>query len=138
MFGIFIIICIFVLLLEADFFVTPSRRDCSLGSTSCCFRIEEQTSVKEPSRSKECTILLDEDRFFHIKNLRAQDRYMPLLLDDHFFSPEPLTSKHGRLRSKTNMALSLDDFDLVLELFLRGQSISTFMSSRPINQMVYN
>eukprot|EP00978_Attheya_sp_CCMP212_P040778 scaffold226276_cov55-Attheya_sp.AAC.7 len=126
------------LLAEADFFVTPSRRDCSLGSTSCCFRIEEQTSVQEPSRSKECTILLDEDRFFHIKNLRAQDRYMPLLLDDHFFSPEPLTSKHGRLRSKTNMALSLDGFDLVLELFLRGQSISTFMSSRPINQMVYN
>lgn len=38
---------------------------------------------------------------------------------------------------KDELALGLTDFDLVLESFLRCQSMSTYISSRPKTDMVY-
>jgi hypothetical protein len=112
------------------------------GTESCCFWIEErQPSNEDNSQSSptesECTVLFDEDRFFHIKNLRAKGRYKPL-----FKEKSPFRSKHnydvdGPLTSEDGLALSLDDFDLILESFLRCQSMSTFVSSRPKGRMAY-
>jgi len=83
-------------------------------------------------------VLFDEDRFFHIKNLRARGRYKPL-----FETESPFQRKHddydvdGPMSSEAGLALSLDDFDLILETFLRCQSMSTFVSSRPKGRMAY-
>lgn len=83
-------------------------------------------------------MLFDEDRFFHIKNLRARGRYKPL-----FETESPFQRKHddydvdGPMSSEAGLALSLDDFDLILETFLRCQSMSTFVSSRPKGRMAY-
>ena len=83
-------------------------------------------------------MLFDEDRFFHIKNLRAQGQYLPL-----FTGQTPLERKHanedidGPISTEAGLALSLDDFDLILETFLRCQSMSTFVSSRPKKRMAY-
>lgn len=89
------------------------------GVASCCYWIEEATlsygSTTEP------TVLFDEDRFFEIKNHRSKS-----------------TCKHLFPRaSHSNFALNLDDFDLVLESFLRCQSLSTHISSRSKSDMVY-
>ena len=70
----------------------------------------------------ERTVLFDEDRFFQIKNLRALRKYTPL------FDESPGVGE---------LALSLDDFDLVLECFLRCQSMSTYVSSRPKESMAF-
>jgi hypothetical protein len=89
------------------------------GVASCCYWIEEATlsygSTTEP------TVLFDEDRFFEIKNHRFKSACK------HLFPKE----------SNSNFALDLDDFDLVLESFLRCQSMSTHISSRPKSEMVY-
>jgi hypothetical protein len=83
-------------------------------------------------------VLFDEDRFFHIKNLRAGGKYKPL-----FQAGSPFQRKHvnydvdGPMASDDSLALSLDDFDLILETFLRCQSMSTFVSSRPKGRMAY-
>lgn len=83
-------------------------------------------------------MLFDEDRFFHIKNLRARGRYKPL-----FETGSPLSSKYvdydmgGPMSSEDGLALSLDDFDLILETFLRCQSMSTYVSSRSKGRMAY-
>jgi hypothetical protein len=83
-------------------------------------------------------VLFDEDRFFHIKNLRARGKYRPL-----FQAGSPFQRKDenydvdGPMASDDSLALSLDDFDLILETFLRCQSMSTFVSSRPKGRMAY-
>lgn len=76
-------------------------------------------------------MLFDEDRFFHVKNLRARGRYKPL------FEQERADNLDGPMPAETSLALSLDDFDLILESFLRCQSMSTFVSSRPKVGMAY-
>lgn len=89
------------------------------GVSSCCYWIEEATmsygSTVEP------TVLFDEDRFFEIKNYRSTKS------STHLFPKE----------STGDFALSLEDFDLVMESFLRCQSMSTYISSRPRTEMVY-
>ena len=47
------------------------------------------------------------------------------------------TDYEGHNNNHNHLALTLDDFDLVLESFLRCQSISTYLSSRPKTEMVY-
>ena len=91
----------------------------NLGLTSCCYWVEE--AAKGYAASEEPTVLFDEDRFFHVKNMRASRRAKSLFArNDH-----------------SDLALSLDDFDLIVESFLRVQSISTYISSRDKTEMLY-
>ena len=89
------------------------------GVTSCCFWIEEATQGF--GTSDEPTVLFDEDRFFHIKKARASGEFKPLFIQN----------------TTADLALSLDDFDLIIESFLRCQSMSHYISSRPKEEMVY-
>ena len=56
---------------------------------------------------------------------------MPLLMGKKYFVPAEEKNEGASLvlDSKPLFALGLDDFDLVLETFLRGQQISSFISS---------
>lgn len=68
-------------------------------------------------------MLFDEDKFFEIKNRRANRTHKPLFPDSQ--------------GEQSGLALSLTEFDLVIESFLRCQSMSTYISSRPKTDMVY-
>jgi hypothetical protein len=108
------------------------------GTASCCFWIEEkQQGKKSAPTDAECTVLFDEDRFFHIKNLRARGRYRPLFTQGRPFNKKHHDDMDGPMSTEAGLALSLDDFDLILECFLRCQSMSTFVSSRPKARMAY-
>jgi hypothetical protein len=89
------------------------------GVASCSYWIEEAT--QSYGVTVEPTVLFDEDKFFEIKNHRATKACKNLF-------PK---CKHGEL------ALSLNTFDLFLESFLRCQSMSSYISSRPKTEMVY-
>lgn len=84
------------------------------GVHSCCMWIEE-THDPELSIRNESAIIFDEDRFFHIKNLRAQGCYLPLI-------------RKSCMLSGKQFSLSLDHFDLIYETFLRTQCLSTYIS----------
>jgi hypothetical protein len=108
------------------------------GTSSCCFWIEEQRQGTESAQTgAECTVLFDEDRFFHIKNLRARGRYNPLFTRGSPFKRNDRDGMDGPMLTESCLALSIDDFDLILESFLRCQSMSTFVSSRPKTRMAY-
>lgn len=92
------------------------------GSISCCYWIEEMNPTY--GTTVEPTVLFDEDKFFEIKNHRANQTWKSLL-------PKKESNSSGSL------ALILDDFDLVLESFLRCQSMSIYISSRPKKDMFY-
>ena len=93
------------------------------GTSSCCYWIEEATPEdSEISGEAECTVLFDEDRFFNVKNLRALNDIVPLF----------------GIKSVDGLAVSLDDFDLIIECFLRCQSMSTYISSRPKDEMAFS
>jgi hypothetical protein len=99
------------------------------GASSCCYWMEEAKSsggIPPPGSSSEtdCTVLFDEDRFFTVKNLRAQHGII-----------QPLFGNNGVVDAE--LVLSLDDFDLIIECFLRCQSMSTFISSRPKTEMAF-
>lgn len=92
------------------------------GSISCCYWIEEMNPTYRTT--VEPTVLFDEDKFFEIKNHRANQAWKSLL-------PNKESNSSGSL------SLILDDFDLVLESFLRCQSMSIYISSRPKKDMFY-
>ena len=48
---------------------------------------EPNPSQQDPAPSGDASILFDEDRFFHLKTLRADGCYLPLLLGEQYFSP---------------------------------------------------
>ena len=89
------------------------------GVSACCYWIEE--AAQTYGTSGEPTVLFDEDKFFEIKNHRANQAHKPLFPQD----------------MQDELALGLSDFDLVLESFLRCQSMSSYISSRPKTDMVY-
>lgn len=92
------------------------------GVDSCCMWIEEGDS----DMNQEGIVLFDEDRFFHLKDLRSKKRNASLLAGE--LSSSEVTSK---------FAIGLDDFDLILETFLRGQAMSVFISGREKKSMTY-
>jgi hypothetical protein len=94
------------------------------GTEACCHWIEEHQPGDAPvvDADVERSVLFDEDRFFQIKNLRAMRRIEPL------FNDSPGVGE---------FALSLDDFDLILECFLRCQGMSSYISSRPKTSMAF-
>jgi hypothetical protein len=92
------------------------------GTASCCYWIEEASAEEgSPHKTSDSTVLFDEDRFFHIKNARDQGGFTPLV----------------RKPSNNGLALSLNDFDLVLELFLRCQSMNAYIGTMERNEMVF-
>ena len=98
------------------------------GTTSCCYWIEEawsDSSISDATTS-EPTILFDEDRFFHVKNVRNRDGFHPLF--------KSTTKASGSM----DLALSLDDFDLVLELFLRCQSMNDYIGTSKREDMAFS
>lgn len=102
-----------------------------VGVKSCCYWIEEKFSSLDSDRD-EAIVMFDEGRFLRIKDLRSQGVYLPLLLDNtSFISPD------SKFPSKADLALSVEGFDLLLETFLRGQSMSTYISSRQKKEMVF-
>jgi hypothetical protein len=104
------------------------------GYHSCCFWVEEGSSSKEGKGDADCIVLFDEDRFFHIKSLRAEEKYLPLL-NKH--QTPANKSPHSKLSVKSNYALDTDDFNLLIGVFLRGQSMSSFISSSEKREMAF-
>ena len=90
------------------------------GVSSSCFWIEEEPDKK--GHSQECTVLFDEDRFFHIKLWREEQGFEYILKDAD--------------DSRRNLALSMDGFNLVLEAFVRCQSMNWYLSSQPKSKMI--
>jgi hypothetical protein len=93
------------------------------GVSACCYWFDEELS-SEPRTKNEPTIIFDEDRFFHIKNVREQNGYEPLFSD-------------GRTHKSQRLALSLENFDLLLELFLRCQSMNAYIGTRKPDDMAF-
>jgi hypothetical protein len=91
------------------------------GVDSCCVWIEEG----DLEMKQESMVLFDEDRFFHLKDLRSKHTHSPLVISE----------ESGEAVGK--FAIGLDEFDLILETFLRGQAMSAFISSRAKESMAY-
>eukprot|EP00934_Nitzschia_sp_Nitz4_P001623 Nitzschia sp. Nitz4//scaffold1_size375055//38157//42858//NITZ4_000217-RA/size375055-snap-gene-0.236-mRNA-1//-1//CDS//3329540868//1623//frame0 len=89
------------------------------GTPSCCYWLEE--AAQAYGTTSEPTVLFDEDKFFAVKNLRATQGKKLLFQN----------------ASHSGLALGLDDFDLVLESFLRCQSMSIYVSSQQKTEMAY-
>jgi hypothetical protein len=96
------------------------------GTTSCCYWIEEARSDEHKASDKDPTVLFDEDRFFHIKNFRERDGGFQRLFQEKIN------------QNSHKLALSLDNFDLILELFLRCQSMNAYIGTRKRSEMVFS
>lgn len=94
------------------------------GIHSCCLWIEENGYSTTTTR-KESAIIFDEDRFYHIKNMRAEGRCSPLI-------------QKADGTSIVNFALSLDQFDLIFETFLRTQCLSSYISEGDKESMLFS
>merc|ERR1712238_277406 len=110
------------------------------GTNSCCFWIEEENSSGDSEGVEyECTVVFDEDRFLQIKNLRSKALF-PSLFQDKATHPlmndntEHRVAEHDATHS---LAISLDYFALVTETFLRGQGMSSFISSQDKESMAF-
>ncbi len=106
-------------------------RELTAGVNSCCYWIEEECDRTDSE--VELNILFDEDRFFHLKQLRSQGLYSSL------FKGEDLAlSKHrSLLEPRPVLALNMNDFNLVLETFIRGQAMSSYISSQDKKTMPF-
>ncbi len=130
------------------------------GSGSCCFWIEEEraSSTSPPEEgdlnantTTEYNVLFDEDRFYYLKRLRSNGMYIPLFNDDDF---SPCTSSFpdaacssavagaasvlmSKLDTQSTYSLSMDHFNLVIDTFLRGQLLSSHLSSRSKETMSF-
>jgi len=101
------------------------------GLNTCCYWIQEE--VNETDVKTEQNILFDEDRFLLLKELRSQDQYFSL------FESEDL-AMIGHESSITHapiLSLTMTDFNLVIETFLRGQMMSSFVSSQDKRTMPF-
>ena len=77
---------------------------------------------------QETSILFDEHRFFHLKNLRATNKISHLFADEKIRS-RIFGTKERKKSLSSSLALSVDSYDLVLETFVRGQGMSSYLSS---------
>ena len=90
------------------------------GVEYCAYWIEEASL--DNAAPCDPTVLFDEDQFLSIKARRASGETSSLFATN---------SRPARL------AVSPQEFELVLQSFLRCQSMSSFISSRPKEEMVY-
>lgn len=92
------------------------------GTASCCYWMEEESGS---GSSSEPTVLLDEDRFFYVKGARHRHGFTALF------------AGHEQQQRRDRLALGLDDFDLVMEAFLRCQSMNAYIGSCGQKQMAF-
>jgi hypothetical protein len=102
-------------------------REMISGLNTCCYLVEEQGCDGD----SDCHILFDEDRFLELKRMRGNGKFTPLFGDLSVEIDVP------RLETRSPLALSLDDFNLILETFLRGQGLSTYISSQKKETLAY-
>jgi hypothetical protein len=95
------------------------------GVYSCCLWIEEKCD-EECTDANEPAIIFDEERFVGIKKLRAEGLHLPLFQD-----------KQKNRSSSSEFCLGIDHFDLILEAFLRTQSLSNFISHGDKESMMF-
>jgi hypothetical protein len=110
------------------------------GARSCSYWVEEKVPDEEAVDIHECSVLFDEERFFSLKSLRAEDRYMPLFMGQDIcgrLGNNAAQLLDGPISRNTGLSLNPADFDLVLQLFLRCQGMSTHISSLPKQAMVF-
>ena len=93
-----------------------------IGISSSCFWIEEEHSSEKKAHNTDPTVLFDEDRFFHIKRHREEYGFEPLMQD-----ADPSANR--------SVALGMDGFNLILETFVRCQSMNWYLSSQPKEKM---
>jgi DENN (AEX-3) domain len=94
------------------------------GTASCCYWLEEAGLVPEKDgNSSVATVVFDEDQFFHIKQGRHRHGFRSLFGDN---------------APKSSLALSLNEFDLVLELLLRCQSMNAYIGTRERSEMAFS
>lgn len=77
---------------------------------------------------QETSILFDEHRFFHLKSLRATNKISYLFMDEKIRSRIFGTEERKKSIS-SSLALPVESYDLVLETFVRGQGMSSYLSS---------
>ena len=101
------------------------------GVNSCCYWIEEE--MHESGNQNEQNIMFDEDRFFHLKKMRSEGLYFSL------FKGEDLAiSNHcSQIEPRPILALDMNAFSLVMETFIRGQAMSSFISSQSKDSMPF-
>ena len=92
------------------------------GVHSCCLWIEEKCN-EECNDANEPAIVFDEERFLSIKNLRAEGLNLPLFQDKQVSSSE--------------FCLGIDHYDLILDAFLRTQSLSNYISHGDKESMMF-
>jgi hypothetical protein len=111
--------------------IEPFDRVCSVcrdfltellaGTASCAYWIEEASSGASP---QEPTVVFDEDRFFHIKSMRHRHGFQPL------YDPE-------NKAARPSLAVSLSDFELIVEVLMQCQSMNAYIASCNKDTMVY-
>ena len=84
------------------------------GTSTCCYWIQEDDS-QEP------TVLFDEDRFFAVKRARQTGFFTRLFQSTTTLSP---------------FSMNVDDFDLVLQVWLRCQNVNLFISRLGRSEML--
>jgi hypothetical protein len=101
------------------------------GINTCCYWVEEECDTVD--KTAEQNVFFDEDRFLHLKQLRSEDTYSTL------FESEDLArvNHQSTLEVRPLLALDLRDFGLVMKTFLRGQSMSSFISSQSKETMPF-
>ena len=97
------------------------------GILPCCVWIEEKHGLDKSVRN-EPAVIFDEDRFYHIKNLRAEGRFSPLI--------QKSSDTDGVIHGAT-FSLSLDHFDLIFKTFLRTQFLSSYISGGNKKSMLF-
>ena len=100
---------------DSPFQAMPTDTKASLSMSGADIEEEQDSELTSTAVRNDSAILFDEDQFFHIKNMRAEGRYTPLI-------------KEPDCIGVTNFTISLDNSDLVLETFLRTQCLSSYIS----------
>ena len=85
--------------------------------------MEERRSSNESF--EDSVIIFDEDRYFSIKNHRAE-------------GSAPLYASKANMHKERHFALNIEYFELILETFLRTQCLSTFISKQRQDLMLFH
>jgi hypothetical protein len=94
------------------------------GTSSCCYWLEE--AILEPDKngfSSVATVVFDEDQFFYVKQGRHRHGFQALF---------------GGNAPQFSLALSMNEFDLVVELLLRCQSMNAYIGTRERSEMAFS
>jgi hypothetical protein len=115
-------------------------RELVAGASSCCARVEEKWVNDDHTYTDETVVLLDEQRFLDVKHSRSLENCEKpcAACTDGSAGHDESLGNFGELGPVDDFALKLRDFKSLIETFLRGQSMSHFISSRPKESMFYS